>query len=83
MKTTTFMLVMPKITHTFKSIILVGKEEDLKTILFRIHLALLNVIILGLTSSDRNKQIITLMKLPFPLNKPTSHLMGPSKTTLK
>jgi hypothetical protein len=73
MKTTTFMLVMPKITQTFKSIILVGKEEDLKTILFIIHLALLNVIILGLTSSDHNKQIITLIELPIPLNKPSPH----------
>ncbi len=82
MKTTTFMLVMPKITQTFKSIMLVGKEEYLRAKLFRIHLALLIVIILGLTSSDHNKQIITLMKLPFPLNKPSPHLMGPAKTTL-
>jgi hypothetical protein len=74
------MLVMPKITQTFRSI---SFEEDLKTIIFRIHLALLNVIILGLTSSDHNKQIITITESPFPLYKPTSHLMGPAKTTLK
>jgi hypothetical protein len=83
MKTTTFMLVMPKITLTFKSIILVGKEEYLKTILFRIHLALPNVIILGLTSSDHNNQTITITEFPIPLNKPSPHLMGPAKTTLK